>query len=112
MVDVCAFHHHHLFFHLLMRDGMSACRIGFMSVDSLQFDRLPVDQEIAACQSKLIILGSYVLDFYRPETYLGGYCLDGLPLVVLQCSHQDIDVGLLCRPFFDVFGDKLVLLGC
>ena len=98
MVYVGALHHHHLVLHLLACDGMAACGVGLMAVDTLELQRLPVDEEIAASQSELVVLGSHVAYLHRAEACLGAHRLDGVALLVTQFADKRIDVGLLGRP--------------
>ena len=75
MVDVGAFHHHHLLLHLPAGDGMAALWIGLVAVHAFQLQWLAVHQEVAAGHVKLVVLGLHVLDLHGAEAYL---CGDGL----------------------------------
>ena len=98
VVDVGTLHHHHLFLHLLARDGMSALGVRLVAVHALQLQRLAVHVEVAACQSELVGLSLCVQNLHRAETYLCRHGFRRAALVVLQFSHQHIDLRLLGCP--------------
>ena len=94
VVDVTALHDHNLLFHLLVSDAVTAVRIDFLTVHTLQFHRLVVYVEITSGQSEFIILGLGVLDFYLAYTEVRRNYIYGLSLFVLQFNNQSIAVRL------------------
>ena len=99
VVDIGTLHHHHFLFHLLVCDGVTAFRVRLMSVDALQFQRLAVHEEVASCQSKLIVFSTDVLNLHSSEANL---CRNGLlraSLLVLQFGHQHVYLWFFSRPW-------------
>ena len=101
VVDVGALHHHHLFLHLLARDGMTAFGIRLMTVHTLQLQRLAINKEIPAREEELVVGVLNILDFNRSEAYLCRYGFGGIALEVAQLSHQYVDIRFLGCPRLD-----------
>ena len=101
VVDVGALHHHHLFLHLLARNGMTAFGIRLMTVHTLQLQRLAINKEIPAREEELVVGVLHILDFNRSEAYLCRYGFGGIALQVAQLSHQHVDIRLLGCPRLD-----------
>ena len=98
MVDVTLLHEHHLFFHLLASDGMSARRIVLVAVHTFHLDGLTIEIIVAPCESELVFLGGGVLNFYFSETYIGREGFHYASLLVFEFAHEGVAVGSLSVP--------------
>ena len=107
MIDVGAFHHHHVLVHLLSCDGMSTLGIGLMAVHAFELQRLSVDVEITTGLSELIFRSRRVLDFHCAETSLHGDVFHGLTFLVTDTGNQGIYIRLLGSPWLGIFQPDL-----
>ncbi len=103
MVDIRTFHQHYLFFHHLTGDGMSYCRIGFMTVYPFQLDSFSIDIVVTSCKPEFIRRCRRILDFHLTESHNSRNRLNRLVLLVLQLGYQRIAIRKLCRPFIRSF---------
>ena len=98
MVDVCPLHEHHLFGHLLSRNGMTSRRISLMPVYTLQLHGLSVDEEIASCISKLVLLCRHLLNPNCPHAEISARAVEYASTLVEQLGNEDIPMWLLSTP--------------
>ena len=98
VVDVSALHHHHLFEHLLARDGVASLGIRLVAVHALQLQGAAIDVEIASGQPELVVFGLRVSDLHGSEADLRGDGLGGATLVVFQLGHEHVNIRLLGSP--------------
>ena len=85
-IDIKLFHHFDVLQHTLDGNYITAVRIHFVTVGSLEEYRLSVDEYLSAFQ------------FNFAETYFNGdyfYCI----VTVFQCSGQCIKIRCFSRPF-------------
>ena len=101
VVDVRPFHHHHLFKHLLSRNGVASFGIRLVAVHTLEFHGFSIDVEIASSQSELVVFSFRVTNFHRSEADLRRNGLCGATFVVFQLGHEHVEIRLFGAPRLD-----------
>ena len=98
VIDVAAFHEHDFAFHLFPRDSVSRRRIRFVTVHTLQLDRLTVDVEVATGQSKFVVTGFRVAYLDRAYAEIRRGAIHQTAFPVLQFGHENVAIGRFCTP--------------
>ena len=106
-VDVMTFHQFEVLAHQLFRNVVSGQRIVLVDIDSLQFDRLSVDEQHYVVLAVCGLLVDF-LDFNPAETYVVGDDF-GCLSVFFHRHKEPVQVGMFRSPCLYLFqvGSKL-----